>query len=79
LFQESEATPYEIKIKSIREFLFLLNISHGIFDPLVLKDTTGNLKIEKKYKYFVGKGNNSKLIKALMKRRFWWVEVDDPK
>ena len=35
--------------------------------------------MENKYKYYLGKGNNSLLVKSLLKRRFWWVEVDDPK
>ena len=26
-----------------------------------------------KYKAFIGPGNNSSLIKGLLKRRFWWV------
>ena len=32
--------------------------------------------IEKPYKFFVGKGNNSALIKGIMRRRFWWQIVD---
>lgn len=29
----------------------------------------------KKYKYIVTQGNNSKLIREAMKKRFWWVEI----
>lgn len=50
-----------------------------MFDPLIIQDLSGNMKVEHKYKFFVGRGNNCRLIRALMKRRFWWVETDDPK
>ncbi len=36
------------------------------------------LQLDKSYKVYVGKGNNSMLIKGLMKRRFWWILVDKP-
>lgn len=26
------------------------------------------------YKYYVGKGNNSRLIRSIMNKRTWWVE-----
>ena len=29
-----------------------------------------------KYKVCIGKGNNSLLVKSLMKRRFWWEITD---
>lgn len=29
-----------------------------------------------KYKVFIGRGNNSLLLKSLMKRRFWWEITD---
>ena len=28
-------------------------------------------------KFYVGKGNNSRLIKEIMKRRWWWNSTDD--
>ena len=31
----------------------------------------------RKYKAFVGFGNNSSMIKGLLKRRFWWTITDD--
>ena len=46
---------------------------------MLLKEDPEKYKAENKYKYYLGKGNNSLLVKSLMKRRFWWVEVDDPK
>ena len=30
----------------------------------------------KRYKVFVGKGNNSKLVKAVFQNRFWWTVTD---
>ena len=59
--------------------MFLVNFAHRIFDPLILTDNSDKYKAENKYKYYIGKGNNSMLIKSLMKRRFWWTAVDDPK
>ena len=56
-----------------------MNFAHRIFDPLILVDDPSKYKSENKYKFYVGKGNNSMLIKSLMKRRFWWEKVDDPK
>jgi hypothetical protein len=28
------------------------------------------------YKYFIGKGNNSIMVRSLFKNRFWWVQND---
>lgn len=25
------------------------------------------------YKYFIGKGNNSIMVRSLFKNRFWWI------
>lgn len=76
LTADSEITVYESKIRKYREFLFIINLAHNCFDQIFLDDS--NLKNETKYKYYIGSGNNKRLIKALMKRRFWWVEVDNP-
>jgi hypothetical protein len=55
-----------------------MNLVHKKYDYLFLSDIN-NLKNEDKYKYYVGRGNNSMLISSLMKRRFWWVQEDDYK
>lgn len=34
------------------------------------------MELDRNYKVYVGRGNNSMLIKGLMKRRFWWTIVD---
>jgi tubulin polyglutamylase TTLL1/tubulin monoglycylase TTLL3/8 len=28
------------------------------------------------YKYFIGKGNNSIMVRSLFKNRYWWVQHD---
>jgi tubulin polyglutamylase TTLL1 len=28
------------------------------------------------YKYFIGKGNNSIMVRGLFKNRFWWMQHD---
>ena len=28
------------------------------------------------YKYFIGKGNNSIMVRGLFKNRFWWIPSD---
>lgn len=57
----------------------MMNFAHRVFHPLVLKEDGDKFKPENRYKYYLGKGNNSLLVKSLLKRRFWWTEVDDPK
>lgn len=58
-------------------------MAHKIFDPIVMIDSLMPTKTEKivpqKYQYYIGHGNNCKLIRALMKRRPWWVECSDAK
>lgn len=34
---------------------------------------------ENRLKAYVGRGNNSLLIKSLLKRRFWWSMDEEPK
>lgn len=59
---------YMKKLKSFLDFLFKLNYSNRIYSSLQLSEDMINLS---KYKVYVGKGNNSLLIKSLLKRRFW--------
>ena len=35
------------------------------------------MRNEKKYKAWVGLGNNGNLIKGLLKRRFWWSVLEE--
>lgn len=66
------AAPESInRIELYRDFLWKINYSNGLFvEPEV--------ELEKNYKVYIGRGNNSMLIKGLMKRRFWWTIVDKP-
>jgi hypothetical protein len=60
--------------------LFLVNLAHRVFDPLVILDGTV-IRLEKtpifRPTYYVGPGNNAMLVRSLMKRRIWWEEVAD--
>ena len=35
------------------------------------------IRNDKKYKAWIGNGNNGNLLKALIKRRFWWQIVQE--
>ena len=49
-------------------------ISHNIYINL---DLLGSQIFFKKRKAYVGIGNNCNMIKGLIKRRFWWIIVDE--
>ena len=70
---------YDYKIFTYRELIFLVNFAHKVFDPLTLIETISLAKTQRnsiaKYSYYVGSGNNSMLIRVLMKRRPWWYQV----
>lgn len=56
-------------MSSYLEFIYKVNFSNEIYVDLSLN------KYDQKYYVKVGKGNNSVLIKSLLKRRFW-LEFD---
>ena len=56
----------------------MLNMAHKKYDAIMLKDYA-SLRNEEKYRVYVGPGNNSLLVKSLIKRRFWWVLEEDYK
>lgn len=66
-------------MKSYRELLFIVNLAHRVFDPIIILDPVTLNKSERnlipRYTYFVGPGNNSMLVRSLMKKRIWWSEV----
>ncbi|CAM6001490.1 unnamed protein product [Sphagnum balticum] len=72
-------TVYEHKISTYRDLIFNVNFGHGRFDPLILKDDMNYHKNDYKFRACIGRGNNSLLIRSLLKRRFWWTFDDDPK
>jgi hypothetical protein len=49
-----------------------LDKSDSKTDPL---NDNKNKKNDKKYTYFVGKGNNKNLIISIFKKRWWWTEA----
>ena len=52
------------------DFLWKINYSNGMYIRASDQETT--------YRAFVGFGNNSNLIKSILKRRYWWTLVDKP-
>ena len=58
-------TVYEKKITSYIMFLYKVNFSNSIYVDLSLSNNS------KLYKVKIGLGNNHRLIKSLLKRRFW--------
>jgi hypothetical protein len=47
---------------------------------LDLEKNEDGVSVGPRYKMFIGKGNNSLLVKSIMKRRFWWQfthNIDD--
>ena len=62
---------YWRKLKNFFDFLFKVNYSNNIYISLELNKPDENVNYTK-YKVFIGKGNNSLLLKSLLKRRFWW-------
>ena len=59
----------ELKEKYYREFLLKINISNNAIIPFPKASFTP-------YKYYVGKGNNSILVRNCLKSRFWWSMGD---
>ena len=61
---------YEKKITTFIEFMYKVNFSNSIYVDLSLSGNA-NRYTKKTYKVFVGPGNNSELIRSVVKRRFW--------
>lgn len=60
---------YKKKIESYLDFIYKVNFGNGIYVNLNMKEEADDGV--HKIKVFVGKGNNNKLIKSLIRRRFW--------
>lgn len=58
--------------------LFKLQLAHNIYINLDLKPEDISNK-NRRMKYYVGPGNNSAMVKGLLKRRFWWQASEDLK
>ena len=59
----------QTKVNKYREFIFALNLSNRLYRDLEIR------VYSKPLKYYVGAGNNSNLLKSLMKKRFWFEET----
>ena len=59
----------ELKEKYYREFLAKINKSNNFENKFPNATFTP-------YKYYIGKGNNSILVRAALKTRFWWSMGD---
>jgi hypothetical protein len=59
----------DLKEKYYREFLLGINRSNGANIPFPKASFTP-------YKYYIGKGNNSLLVRNALKSRFWWSMGD---
>lgn len=46
-------------------------------DPEINPASHVQIRNDKKYKAWVGNGNNGNLLKALIKRRYWWQVVEE--
>lgn len=53
-----------------RDLLWKVNYSNGLYVT-----TPENLIMP--YKFYVGEGNNSNLIRGIMRRRFWWTQASN--
>lgn len=52
------------------DFLWKINYSNSMYVKSSPEDIT--------YKAYIGPGNNSLMIKSILKRRFWWSISDKP-
>lgn len=67
------------RIRNYLEFLFKVNFSNCLYANLDIRyeDSASHPK----RKVFVGQGNNSQLVRSILKRRFWWEiasSIDEP-
>lgn len=65
----SDRVSSENKIENYRDFLWKINYSNGLY---VMTPSM----IINPYKACIGSGNNSFLIKGILKRRYWWTVVE---
>jgi hypothetical protein len=60
----------ELKEKYYREFLIKILKSNGV-EKIQFPTTTFQ-----PYKYYIGRGNNSGIVRTALKSRFWWSMGD---
>jgi hypothetical protein len=59
----------DLKERHYRAFLMKVNKSNNCNTPFPISTFTP-------YKYYIGRGNNSILVRAALKQRFWWSMGD---
>lgn len=57
------------KVNKYREFLFALNYSNGLYRDMKIHC------YERPLKFYVGAGNNSNLVKSLLRKRHYFEET----
>lgn len=55
-------------MEAFRDFLWKINYANGLFT--IPPSTCA-------YKVFIGKGNNSIMVRGIVRRRGWWIIVED--
>lgn len=66
--QFERGAPENQKYLVFLDYLYKVSFSFGV----VCRSPTHQMT----YKYFIGKGNNSSLVRSLLKARWWWTPVD---
>jgi hypothetical protein len=56
-------------MEAFRDFLWKINYANGLFT--IAPSSCA-------YKAYIGKGNNSIMVRGILRRRAWWSIVDDP-
>ncbi len=64
-FKSSRESVYALKEQLSRYLASVVNRSNGVVVPESLPKAT-------QYKFFVGKGNNSIMVRNILKQRWWW-------
>jgi hypothetical protein len=57
------------KFDRYKDFIFRINFTNGLY--VKYRDES-----DKTLKFYVGFGNNSAIVKGIMRRRFWWQMTD---
>jgi len=59
----------DIKEKYYKEFLAVINQRNGVAIAFPKASFSP-------YRYYIGRGNNSMIVRACLKQRFWWAMGD---
>lgn len=70
-FEGESDGQYMKKFKNLMNFIFKVNYSNNIYIALNVLRVT-EIPVIHRFKVYIGRGNNSLLVKSILKRRFWW-------